>query len=188
MTNPISWLKNIAEARKTARIENKSILVDWAALPSCLGCVSLEDTTYADPDVARYIAEHFVSVRINQSENQGSFDKMRIIWTPTNTVCNSHGTELDRWTGYLPPNQFLPRIILASARAAMSKGDWTDAIEILNEITVTYEDSLAAPEALYWLGVAHWKTTSDFDRLSNTWWRLMKEYPGSEAAAKASCL
>jgi TolA-binding protein len=173
---------------QTAQIDNKPLLIDWADLPSCAGCVSLENTTYSDPDVAKYINEHFVPVQLNQRENQRFFDTMKIIWTPTNTVCNSRGTELDRWTGYLPPNQFLPRIIFANARVAMAEGDWTAAIDGLSDITLTYGDSLVASEALYWLGVAQWKMTRDFDRLSDAWWRLMKEYPGSEAAAKASCL
>jgi len=101
---------------------------------------------------------------------------------------NGHGTEADRWNGYLPPHAFLVRVKLALAKEALHTRHHEKADTILQEIAGEYADSFAAPEALYWLGVARWGRSHEFDALADVWRELMATYPNSEAAAKASCI
>jgi len=70
----------------------------------------------------------------------------------------------------------------------MSAQAWGEAAGVLDEITLLHKNSFVAADAIYWLGVARWKVTKNFDDLSGAWTRVMEEYPNSEAAAKASCL
>jgi thioredoxin-related protein len=187
-TNSISWQSNLGDACKIAEKENKPILVDWADLPSCVGCVSLENTTYPRSQVAAYINEYFIPVQLNQRRNLDLFKENKVIWTPTITACDASGEEQDRWVGYLPPEEFLPRVKFARARLAMSAQAWSEAVDVLEEIMSLHKNSFIAADALYWLGVVKWKVSKNFDDLSNVWTRVMEEYPNSEAAAKASCL
>jgi hypothetical protein len=188
MANTISWQNNLEDACQMAKKENKPILVDWADLPSCVGCISLENTTYPRVQVAAYINEHFIPVQLNQSQSLTLFKENKVIWTPTLTACDVRGEEQDRWVGYLPPEEFLPRVKFARARLAMSAQAWGEAASVLDEITSLHKNSFIAADALYWLGVARWKVSKNFDDLNGAWTRVMEEYPKSEAAAKASCL
>jgi hypothetical protein len=188
MANTISWQSDLGDARQMAERENKPILVDWADLPSCVGCVSLENTTYVHPQVAAYINKRFIPVQLNQSQSLALFKENKVIWTPTLTVCDATGAEQDRWVGYLPPEEFLPRAKFAHARLAMSAQAWGKAAGVLDEITSLHKNSFVAADALYWLGVTTWKLSRNFDDLSGAWTRAMEEYPNSEAATKASCL
>jgi thioredoxin-related protein len=188
MGSRIAWQANLSEARQEAEKHCKPIFLDWADLPSCVGCVSLENTTYPNEEIISYLNEHFIPVQLNQSQNLAIFKENEVFWTPTVTVCDAQGTERHRWIGYLPPEEFLPKTKFACAWLAMLSQDWNDASRILNEIVSVHKHSLSAPAALYWLGVAKWKASRNFDDLSKAWTDLMKKYPRSEAALKASCL
>jgi hypothetical protein len=188
MSNEILWRNNLSDARQEAERQNKPIFIDWADLPSCVGCVSLENNTYPAKDVIDFVSENFVPVQLNQRQNLEFFKQSKVIWTPTVTVCDAQGAEQMRWIGYLPPEEFLPKTKFALAWLAMVNQDYVSAAIGLKEIASSHKDSVTAPEALYWLGVADWKASKDFADLSNAWTSLMEIYPNSEAAQKASCL
>jgi hypothetical protein len=188
MTNSISWITNISEAREIARQRNQPILVDWADLPSCVGCTSLENVTYPNAQVASYLAEQFISVQLNQNQNLQLFDENKIFWTPTITIHDAAGKEQDRWIGYLPPNEFLPRLKFALAQLAMLSQNWQHATVLFENIVSNHAHSFVGPDSLYYLGVAQWKLARNLDNLRTPWFKLLSEYKDSEAAIKASCL
>ena len=188
MNRQISWRNDLAEARREAENLKKPLFVDWADFPSCVGCVSLENNTYPNPDVIDFVSDNFVPVQLNQSENLELFRQNKVVWTPTITVCDALGTELMKWIGYLPSAEFLPKVKFVLAWTKIIEQDYAKASTILEEIGSMHKNSFAAPEALYWLGVAKWKTSRDFTDLSEAWTNLMETYPESEAAQKALCL
>lgn len=188
MSCNILWQRNYDEALSWARSENKPLFIDWSDLPACLGCVSLENTTYPDREISAYINEHFVPVQLNQEEVPGVFNKNRIVWTPTVTVFSVNGEEQDRWSGYLPPQEFLPRVKFARASSALFSGDYKTTIECFDDVAANHPDSFAAADALYWLGVGKWKKDRSFEALRECWKSLSEKYPQSQAAAKASYL
>lgn len=188
MSNKISWRDDLLDARREAERQNKPIIVDWADLPSCVGCVSLENNTYPEKSVIDFVNENFIPVQLNQRQNPELFKQNKVIWTPTVTICDSRGAEQFRWIGYLPPEEFMPKAKFAPAWLAMLDQNFSQASIILKEIVSLHKNSLTAPEAMYWLGVADWKVSRDFADLSNSWTSLMEIYPNSEAARKASCL
>lgn len=188
MTSLIPWLNNLPDALGRAGEARVPVLLDWSDLPSCVGCVSLENNTYPDEGVADYLNQNFIPVQLNQRDSPDLFVRNRVVWTPTVSVLNARGEELDRWVGYLPPGEFLPRAKFARAQAALLSGDYAAAVETFSDINARHADSFVAADALYWLGVARWKLGRSFDDLSAEWQRLAELYPQSEAALKASCL
>ena len=188
MSGLIPWLHNLPDALARAAAEGKPVLLDWSDLPSCVGCVSLENSTYPDESVAAYVKRSFVPVQLNQRDSPELFDENGVVWTPTVSVVNSVGEELERWVGYLPPEEFLPRAKFARAQVALLAGDFDAAIETLGDIVARHGRSFVAADALYWLGVARWKAVRSFDALAAEWKKLSELYPQSEAALKASCL
>lgn len=188
MNREISWRNNPSEARREAEELKKPVFVDWADFPSCVGCVSLENNTYPNADVIDFVSDNFVPVQLNQSENLELFRQNKVVWTPTVTICDAFGDELMRWIGYLSPAEFLPKVKFVLARTKIIEQDYAQAVMILEEIVSLHKNSFAAPEAMYWLGVAKWKMNRHFADLSEAWMNLMETYPDSEAAQKASCL
>ncbi|MBV9957051.1 MAG: thioredoxin fold domain-containing protein [Acidobacteria bacterium] len=188
MSDLIPWLHSLPDALWRAGKERRPVLLDWSDLPTCVGCVSLENNTYPDREVAAYVNRNFVPVQLNQREFQELFDRRGVIWTPTVSVLNAKGLELDRWVGYLPPAEFLARAKFARARVSLLSGNLTEAVEAFDDIAEHHAQSFIAADALYWLGVAKWKATRSFDALSGEWQKLLELYPSSEAAVKASCL
>lgn len=183
----IGWHRDLSVALGLAEREEKPILVDFADLPSCIGCTSMETTTYTEKEVANFVSQNFVPVQFNQRESMSVFKKNGVIWTPTFQVLDVKGELRDRWVGYLPPPAFLPRLRFALAQVAMVREDFETATRFFNEITLHYPVSFVAADSLYWLGVARWKVSRKLDDLRPYWIRLQQKYPESEAAAKASC-
>ncbi len=134
MIPEIAWRDNLSDARQEAEKHCKPIFIDWADLPSCVGCVSLENTTYPNEEVISYLNEQFIPVQLNQSQNLDFFKVNDVFWTSTVTVCDAQGTERHRWIGYLPPEEFLPKAKFARAWLAMLTQDWDKASGVLNEI------------------------------------------------------
>ena len=70
------------------------------------------------------------------------------------------------------------------ARIAFSHKQFREAEKLYGEIAKKYPSSTAAPEALYWEAVAHYKGTNDHTSLGAVVEKL-KRYPSSVWAEKA---
>ena len=134
MTHEIAWRENLSDARQEAENRCQPIFIDWADLPSCVGCVSLENNTYPETNVIEFISENFVPVQLNQKQNLKFFKQNKIIWTPTITVCDVQGAEQMRWIGYLPPEEFLSKAKFARAWLAMLSQEWNKASRYLTRL------------------------------------------------------
>jgi TolA-binding protein len=71
------------------------------------------------------------------------------------------------------------------ARVAFKEKKWTDAERFYGEIAEKYGSTSAAPEALYWRAVSHYKGTNDHTVLSAVAQELQEKAPQSVWAKKA---
>ena len=76
-------------------------------------------------------------------------------------VLDPDGTVRHRFEGYLPAQDFLARLELGLAHAAFAKKQWAEAEQRFRQIVDDHPQSEAAPEALYWAGVAKYKASGD---------------------------
>lgn len=76
-------------------------------------------------------------------------------------ILDSNGKERYRIEGYLPKDEFRAQLEMGLARVAFMNKDWADAERRYGAVLDHYPDSKAAPEALYWKGVSHYKLTND---------------------------
>ena len=67
----------------------------------------------------------------------------------------------------------------------MSK-NWADAERRYTEVLEHYPNSQAAPEALYWKGVSHYKATNDHTVLGELPGQFEEKYPDSSWALKTA--
>ena len=62
---------------------------------------------------------------------------------------------------------------------------WAGAGKLYDEIVQKYPTSASAPEAVYWKGVSHYKSTNDHTVLGEVQKTLKQKYPTSIWAEKA---
>ena len=99
---------------------------------------------------------------------------------------DSEGNERRRIEGYLPKTDFQAQLELGLARVDFMHKQWAAAKDKYTRVAELYPETIAAPEAIYWRGVSHYKATNDHTVLTPVAEDLGNKYPGSEWELKAS--
>ena len=145
---------------------------------------------YSDPEVAAFISGHFVPVRVHVREQADEFKRLgsrfSAQWTPTILIVDEGGEERYRLEGFLPKDDFLAQLSLGLAHAAFARSDFAEAERGFRDVVTRYPDSEAAPEALYWAGVAKYKASGDASALRDTYEQFQTRYKDTSWATKAS--
>ncbi len=145
--------------------------------------------TYPDPEVERYLAQHFVPVQYNVVEQPDSMRQFNSTWTPTLIVQDADGREHRRAQGYFDARRFLGEFALARLVSVINRGDFGAAqARVEDTFARTKGDPVREPEARYWAAVVGYKTTGKPDPLISGWNGLMDAFPGSEWAKRVEFL
>lgn len=126
----------------------------------------LEAESYGDEDVSRFVNASFVPVEAHIKEHPAWFHRFDASWTPTVLILDSNGVERYRIEGYLPKDEFRAQLELGLARIDFKEKKWPEAEQRYRTILENYQQTAAAPEALYWSAVSHYKGTNDHTVLS----------------------
>jgi len=127
-----------------------------------------------------------VPLEAHIKEHPKNFHRFDALWTPSVIILDSNGKERFRIEGYLPKDEFRAHLELALARVAFMSKQWKDAEQRYTEVLERYPESKAAPEALYWKGVSHYKATNDHTVLGELPGQFQEKYPESEWALKTA--
>jgi len=100
-------------------------------------------------------------------------------------ILDQDGEEHHRFVGYLPPEDFIPQIVLGKGKTEFELDRFEQAIQCFQEILVLFPKTEAAPEAQYYLGVAKYKASHDPKELKLGLEVLKRDYPSSEWTKKA---
>src|SRR5437764_9105384 len=118
--------------------------------------------TYPNPEVERFIQQHFIPVQFNVAEQPEAMERFNSTWTPTLIVQDAEGREHRRSQGYLDPQRFLGEMALAWLKDAIDRQDFKAAQERSREtLELTRADPEREPEAQYWASVAAYKANED---------------------------
>lgn len=107
-------------------------------------------------------------------------------WTPTVVVIGPGGKEGRRIEGYLPADELLGQIGLGLGFLAVERKDWGAARAEFERVLHDYPDTSAAPEAMYWAGVAKYSGTHDASALKDLGREFKKRYTDTSWAKRAS--
>ena len=118
-------------------------------------------------------------------KNPAYFHRFDVNWTPGILILDAKGNERYRIDGYLPKDEFRARLEMGLARIAFMGKQWADAEQRYAQIAENFPDSKAAPEAIYWKAVSHYKGTGDHTVLGEVPVELGAKYPDSVWALKA---
>jgi tetratricopeptide (TPR) repeat protein len=145
---------------------------------------------YATPQVAKFITDQFIPVRIHVRDQADEFKRLgarfNAQWTPTILLLDASGQERHRVEGFLPAEDFLAQLTLGLAHSAFARGEFAEAERWYRQAVESYSATEAAPEALYWTGVARYKATNDAAALGETAKQFASRYRDSSWAKKAS--
>jgi TolA-binding protein len=136
--------------------------------------------------VSNFINENFVPVEAHIKERPAYFHRFDALWTPTVLILDANGEERVRIEGYLPKEEFRAQLEMALARVAFMGKRWAEAERRYAEVLERYPDSKAAPEALYWKGVSHYKATNDHTVLGELPGQFKERYRDSLWALKTA--
>jgi hypothetical protein len=145
---------------------------------------------YSDDRVKELVTGRFVPVRVHVRDNRDEWQRLSgqfgVQWTPTILIVDPDGEERHRIEGFLPADDFLSQIELGLGHAAFKRADYGKAETSFRDVARTYPKTDAAPEALYWAGVAKYRSSNDPSALKETAGLVSREYPESTWAKKAS--
>jgi hypothetical protein len=145
---------------------------------------------WPDERVARFVAENFIPARVHVKDDAAAFktygEKYAAQWTPTILELDTEGVERHRIEGFLPADDFLAQLMLGRAKIDFQQQKWQDAEKMFRKVYEELPDTDAAPEALYWAGVARYKGSGDSTALKETARAFTTRYKDSSWAKKAS--
>ena len=101
----VNWLPWGEDAFAKAQSENKPVLLLVSAV-WCYWCHVMDESSYSDPDVARYINQHVVAIRVDNDHRPDINTRYNVGGWPTTAFLTGHGGLIAGAT-YLPPDQFL---------------------------------------------------------------------------------
>ncbi len=101
-------------------------------------------------------------------------------------ILDPNGNMRHKFEGFLPADDFLAQLMLGLAHVAFGRQQWDEAERRFREIVEKFPSTDAAPEALYWAGVAKYKKTGDASALSETALQFRTKYNDTSWAKKAS--
>lgn len=181
----IKWFDSFEGAQREVRGINKLVLMFFHH-PACGGCKKTMEIDFKDPRIIELINRDFAPVSFEVTEAQDMTARYNIEWTPTFIFADENGKELERWVGYLPPEDFISQIYLSEGLAAFHRNRFKEAESDFEWIIDNQPDAEVAPEARYFMGVAFYKETGDPAHLSRTWEAMSKRYPDNYWTKKAS--
>ena len=101
-------------------------------------------------------------------------------------IVDPNGKERYRIEGYLPVDEFRAQLEMGLARVAFMNKNFADAERRYAAVLDRYSNTKAAPEALYWKGVSHYKATNDHTVLGELPELFRQKYPDSIWALKTA--
>jgi TolA-binding protein len=145
---------------------------------------------WPDERVVKFVNENFSPARVHVKEDPEAFKKYgeqyNAHWTPTVLELDPNGVEFYRLEGFLPADDFLAQLMLGRAHVDFKQGKWAEAEKRFREIVDKLPNTDAAPEAMYWAGVSHYKATNDPSSLKQTAKAFKQRYQDSSWAKKSS--
>lgn len=153
----------------------------------------MDAVTHPAPAVVDAVSEGFVPYRANLFEKNPHFKEIvgrtPVPWAPTTIALvprSESAGEIRRWTGWLPPGDYLAELSLVQGLAAIQSNRFDQAVEILTAALDAHASRHAAPELLFWRGMARFRAGGrDLAALAEDHEALIERWPDSPWAQRA---
>jgi hypothetical protein len=151
----------------------------------------MDAVTYPEAVVQEYLHNHLVCAKFNLFERSDDMRELtkitKVAWSPMFVVLDERRRELRRFLGWLPATDLIAELALACHYQKILLRDFTSARQGLRSIAETAPQSAAAPEALFWAGIAGFLSSDkDLGELKQDWEEVRRCYPDSSWAQRCS--
>jgi hypothetical protein len=148
----------------------------------------MSTVTYQNDEVIHEITERFVSLKLECNFNEPTefMKNYHVRWTPTLYILDTEGRARFHTVGYLTPEELVGHLELFRAIETFDRGQLEQAAAHLRDIAEKYSASDAAPQAIYYEGVAKYMKEHDGKHLKRALIEIRGRYPESIWAKKAS--
>lgn len=144
----------------------------------------MDAVTYPDENVIRFLQSEMIPLRIPHNHEPLAQD-FGVKWTPTLITLDSGGAEAHRTVGFMEAGELIASQLLGMAKIHFNRQEFDRATEKLERLLDEFPRSKAAPEAIYYLGVAKYKGSGEPHPLREAYDRLASGYPESEWTMRA---
>jgi hypothetical protein len=179
----ITWESEMAKALARGKAEQKCVLLEFFS-HECIGCKQMDAVTFPGTEVANFITDRMVPMRAETGARSLASD-FRVVWTPTLIILDYYGKEHQRTVGFLPPHEMVASLLLGIGKVAFEHDQFNEAVIQFNTLLNGHPKCAAAPEAVYWRGVARYKSSHAAGALKDAYQQLLSEYPESAWAKRA---
>lgn len=144
----------------------------------------MDAVTYPDEKVAEFVNNRLIPLRVLFDHEPLARD-FNLKWTPTLITLDADGNEHHRSVGFLAVEEIIPSLLLGIGKSCFETGRFDVAISVFDEILAEHANSGSAAEAIYFKGVALYKSTHDATPLRAAYEELRLEHPESEWTKRA---
>ena len=131
------------------------------------------------------IQKNFLPLKIHIKEQPSGFHRFEVNWTPTLVIFDPEGRERYRFSGYLPPGDFLAQVELGLGHAAFAHKNWAKAEQHYHAVAESATDEAAA-EARYWAAASNFQRSHNPADLQRAGEELRRRYPASTWTKRSS--
>ena len=143
--------------------------------------------TWPDPQVGSLLTAHYRGIQFDLASPHDDFveatQTAKVVWAPTFIVDDTRGRELRRWTGWLPPEEFIAELQIPVAMDHLHHRRIEEGAAILESVVEETPKAPAAAEALHFLGIFEFLAGKrDLPKLRARWNAVREQYPDSRFA------
>lgn len=107
----LPWQPDLKSSKNAARQKHRLIVIDVYA-DNCSWCNRLEHETFQNPGVVAELADRFIWLKLNARLSSSDLEPYKISGYPTILVIDEGGKLVTRFSGYLPPEQFVEKMAI----------------------------------------------------------------------------
>ena len=174
----LTWGKGIQEAI-TEMSGGTRLLMLFLHRTDCESSQKMLTETFNDQKVISIMERETVPVKIDVSTREDLVKKYHVDFTPTFVFTDESGVELDRWVGFLPPDEFIAQLTLSKGLADFHLNRLKEAEREFELVIEESPQSELVPEAEYYLGITRVKEEGSNLPMGKICETLMNKYPNS---------
>ncbi len=144
----------------------------------------MDAVTYPNPKVIDFLQSRVIPLQLRSNSEPYATDYC-VKWTPSLLIIDGEGKEHYRATGFLSAVDLLPALMLGIGKGCFDQDRFDEAIECFDSVIAEYSYSCSAPEAVFFRGVALYKSTHQVEHLKQMYRKLQDDYPQSQWAKRA---
>jgi hypothetical protein len=144
----------------------------------------MDAVTYPNQKVIDFLQERLIPLQLRSNAEPYASD-YGVKWTPNILIIDAEGKVYHRAVGFIPPVDFIAWLLLGMGKTFFEKDLFKEALECFETVITEYSYSDSAPEAVFYRGVAQYKSTHLADGLKIAYRVLQEQYPGSNWAKRA---